>query len=114
MECEQCRKSPLTQVELEFQETQDGKMQLKFEPNMELLEKIQQWKDRQLADLQNLKERAEGEVERRVFCNRYGHDFHNRAPNEESKGILINSAEEFLYQITDTATNVACLTGPPA
>jgi hypothetical protein len=114
IECQHCRKSPLTQVELEFEETQDGKMQLKFEPNVELLEKIQQSKDRQLADLQNLKERAEGEVERRLFCNRYGHDFHDRAPNEESKGILINSAEEFLYQITDTATNLACLTGPPA
>jgi len=87
-------------------------------PNVEIKENFKKFKKDKLAELELLKQSAEGEDEKPLFRNRYG--FRSKDGNPRSKefaeGKRIDSADEFLQCMVDesSAMGLACLTGPPA
>jgi len=114
--CNQGGISPLTRKSLEFEETTDGKTKtLVCKPNVNLREKIQKFKEEKLAELNLLKQNAEGEEERRLFRNRYGFVSRSTDSNGQNEGTQMDSAKDLLdWLISHPVTRLACMTGPPA
>ena len=103
--------SPFTREHLDV----DANKKLKCESNVNLSTQIKTFKEQKLKEFKNLKHNAEGEVERRFFCSRYGYTLLGSNTERNNEGNRIDSAEKFLgWMIDGSVTRLACLTGPPA
>ena len=109
--------SPKTRERLAFEETPGGR-KLVCKSNVSLLMEIQKFKEEKLAELEDLKQTAEGEEERRMLLNRYGYtllDGYSVKRKGLSEDLLFDSAKTILaWMGTDSQTRLVCLTGPPA
>lgn len=79
-------------------------------------------KAKKMAELQVLKQKAEGEEEKHLFRSRYGYTWNDGNSKGNSQGRQIATVQEFLHWIIcesktplpKPSSCLACLTGPPA
>jgi hypothetical protein len=117
-------KSPIEKQPLEFKlEKGLDRRELKFNgeireelrvKNEEICDKIKQFKESKLAELNNMKLNVEGEEEKNILRSRFGYAS-QAGSSSETQGEVFETAKTFFnWIVARSRAGLACLTGPPA